>query len=100
MKMAVEQLREQYKSISAIINLTRPSVDTTSINYKIGFIDGGLNHEYKPYRYDPVNANNIISKLTGKDAAEYELGFFDGIMSDNPKKELNQKFGMKFGSLQ
>jgi len=47
---------------------------------------------------NPVGTG-IIGKLTGKEAAEYELGFYDGIMSDNPKLELNKKFGMKFGSL-
>jgi len=100
MKMTIEQLKESFANpaMTSIINMTRPNIDMTTSNYKVGFIDGGINGEHKPYRYDPVGTG-IIGKLTGKEAAEYELGFYDGIMSENPKLELNKRYGMKFGSL-
>jgi len=99
LRMTVEELKEHYKNSSAIIEMCRPNVDMKSEYYKLGYIDGGLNQEHKPYRYGPCNYNNIIGKLTGKEASQYELGFYDGIMSENPKKYLNENFGIKFGSL-
>ena len=100
MKMTVEELKKSFSApmMANIIKMTRQNVDMTTSYYKIGFIDGGINGEHKPYRYDPVGTG-IIGKLDGNDGVEYELGFYDGIMSENPKLELNTKFGMNFASL-
>ena len=100
MKMTIEELRKTFASpiMTKIINTTRSTINTTTSCYKTGFIDGGINNEHKPYNYDHVTGKSI-SKLENEQLAEYELGFFDGIMSDNPYIELNKRFGMRFGSL-
>jgi len=100
MKMTIEELRKTFASpiMTKIINITRSTIDQTTSYYKAGFIDGGINNEHKPYNYDHITGKSI-SKLDGEQLAEYELGFFDGIMSENPYLELNKRFEMKFANL-
>ena len=98
--MTIEELRKTFASpiMTKIINATRSTINTTTSYYKAGFISGGINNEHKPYNYDHVTGESI-SKLEGEQLAEYELGFFDGIMSDNPYLELNKRFNMRFANL-
>jgi len=96
-----EDYKTEYKKMLEIIEKAgakKPAVNENSEWYKMGFLDS-LTPEFKPFSYDSIT-NSYINKLKGMDSMEYEMGFMDGILSQNPQKEIYKRWKINFGSLQ